>query len=229
MRIGIMPNEPTGPDAMARLTDDLQQAADEGLNAAWLAHIFGTDALTALAVIGNRVPDIDLGTAVVPTYPRHPGTMAQQARTTALAIGPGRLTLGIGLSHQVVIENLFGYSFERPTRHMKEYLSVLVPLLNGETVSYQGETLGANLAFSVPNDDRVPVLVAALGPQMLRVAGRRTDGTVLWMTGPATIRDHVAPTIGAAAALAAFAAVTLFASPARAAGDGYVRCERMAS
>ncbi|WP_024803309.1 LLM class F420-dependent oxidoreductase [Nocardia sp. BMG51109] len=199
MRIGILLNEPTGPDAFARLTDDLRQAADEGFDSAWLSHIFGVDALTALAVLGSRVPGIELGTAVVPTYPRHPGTMAQQARTAALAIGPGRLNLGIGLSHQVVIENLFGYDFGRPARHMKEYLSVLMPLLEGEPVSYQGETLSANLALSVPNEGRIPVLVAAMGTQMLKLAGRRTDGTVLWMTGPATIRDHIAPTITAAA------------------------------
>ncbi|MFJ1460754.1 LLM class F420-dependent oxidoreductase [Nocardia wallacei] len=199
MRIGILLNEPTGPDALRRITDDLAQAAEEGFDSAWLSHIFGIDALTALAVAGSQVPGIELGTAVVPTYPRHPAAMAQQARTAALAAGPGRLTLGIGLSHQVVIENMFGYGFERPARHMKEYLSILLPLLEGETVSYQGETLSANLALSVPNEGRVPVLVAAMGTQMLKLAGRRADGTVLWMTGPATIRDHIAPTITAAA------------------------------
>ncbi|WP_280368203.1 LLM class F420-dependent oxidoreductase [Nocardia wallacei] len=199
MRIGILLNEPTGPDALRRITDDLAQAAEEGFDSAWLSHIFGIDALTALAVAGSQVPGIELGTAVVPTYPRHPAAMAQQARTAALAAGPGRLTLGIGLSHQVVIENMFGYGFERPARHMKEYLSILLPLLEGETVCYQGETLSANLALSVPNEGRVPVLVAAMGTQMLKLAGRRADGTVLWMTGPATIRDHIAPTITAAA------------------------------
>ncbi|MBB5918622.1 F420-dependent oxidoreductase-like protein [Nocardia transvalensis] len=199
MRIGILLNEPTGPDALRRITDDLAQAADEGFDSAWLSHIFGIDALTALAVAGSQVPGIELGTAVVPTYPRHPGAMAQQARTAALAAGPGRLTLGIGLSHQVVIENMFGYSFDRPARHMKEYLSVLMPLLEGEQVSFSGETVSANLSLSVPNEGRVPVLVAAMGAQMLKLAGRRTDGTVLWMTGPATIRDHIAPTITAAA------------------------------
>ncbi|NNH70491.1 LLM class F420-dependent oxidoreductase [Nocardia uniformis] len=200
MRIGILLNETTGPDALSRLTDDLRQAVDEGFESAWLSHIFGIDALTALAVAGSQVPGIELGTAVVPTYPRHPAAMAQQARTTALAVGRGRLTLGIGLSHQIVIENMFGYDFGRPARHMKEYLSVLMPLLEGESVSYQGETVSANLGLTVPNEGKVPVLVAAMGTQMLKLAGRRTDGTVLWMTGPATIREHIAPTIAAAAA-----------------------------
>ncbi|WP_040835192.1 LLM class F420-dependent oxidoreductase [Nocardia brevicatena] len=200
MRIGIMLNEPSGPDGLRRLADELRRTADEGFDSAWLSHIFGADALTALAVAGSQVPGIELGTSVVPTYPRHPGALAQQARTTALAVGPGRLSLGIGLSHQIVIENMFGYDFTRPARHMKEYLSVLVPLLEGEQVSYSGESVSANLALTVGNEDRVPVLVAALGPQLLKLAGRRTDGTVLWMTGPATIRDHIAPTITAAAA-----------------------------
>ncbi|WP_067665216.1 LLM class F420-dependent oxidoreductase [Nocardia miyunensis] len=200
MRIGILLNEPTGPDALNGLTDELRRAADEGFNSAWMTHIFGVDALTALAVAGSRVAGIDIGTGVVPSYPRHPGALAQQARTTALAVGPGRLTLGLGLSHKIVIENMFGYSFERPARHMREFLSVLLPLLEDKPVSFTGETVKANLALSVPNEGRVPVLLAAMGPAMLKLAGRVTDGTVLWMTGPATVRDHIAPAITAAAA-----------------------------
>ncbi|MBF6249625.1 LLM class F420-dependent oxidoreductase [Nocardia farcinica] len=199
MRIGIMLNEHAGPDSLRLLTDELRRNADEGFDSSWLTHVFGVDALTALAVAGSRVPDIAIGTAVVPTYPRHPGALAQQARTTALAVGPDRLTLGIGLSHQMVIENMYGYDFARPVRHLREYLEVLMPLVDGQPVSFSGETVSANLQLSVPNDDRVPVLVAALGEQMLRLAGKRTDGTVLWMTGPTTIRDHIAPTITAAA------------------------------
>ncbi|MBU3062849.1 LLM class F420-dependent oxidoreductase [Nocardia sp. NEAU-G5] len=200
MRIGIQLSEPTGSDGLRALTDELRRAADEGLDSAWLANIFGVDALTALAVAGSQVPGIEIGTAVVPTYPRHPGALAQQARTAALATGPGRLTLGIGLSHRIVIENMFGYDFERPARHMKEYLSVLMPLLEGKPVAFAGETVTGNLALSVPNEGTVPVLLAAMGPAMLKLAGRATDGTVLWMTGPATIRDHIAPIITAAAA-----------------------------
>ena len=200
MRIGIQLNEPTGPDGLRALTDELRRAADEGFESAWLPNIFGVDALTALAVAGSQVPGIEIGTAVVPTYPRHPGALAQQARTAALATGPGRLTLGIGLSHRIVIENMFGYDFARPARHMREYLSVLMPLLEGKPVAYSGETVTGNLALSVPNDGPVPVVLAAMGPAMLKLAGRATDGTVLWMTGPATIRDHIAPIITAAAA-----------------------------
>ena len=201
MRIGTSQDEPAGPEALSRLRDQLQRAADDGFASAWMSNIFGLDALTALAVAGSQVPGIELGTAVVPTYPRHPAVLAQQALTTATALG-GRLTLGIGLSHKIVIEGMYGYSFDRPARHMREYLSILLPLLNGEQASFQGETMRAQIGLSTPRPRRVPVLLAALAPQMLRLAGQRADGTVLWMTGPATIRDYIVPTITQAAAAA---------------------------
>jgi 5,10-methylenetetrahydromethanopterin reductase len=198
MRIGTAQDEPAGPDALVRLRDQLQRAADDGFASAWMSNIFGLDALTALAVAGSQVAGIELGTAVVPTYPRHPAVLAQQALTTATAVG-GRLTLGIGLSHKIVIDDMYGYSFDRPIRHMREYLSILLPLLDGQPASFQGETMRAGIGLTTPRPGRVPVVLAALGPQMLRLAGQLTDGTVLWMTGPATIRDHIAPVIKAAA------------------------------
>ena len=97
---------------------------------------------------------------------------------------------------------MYGYSFDRPARHMREYLSVLLPLLDGTAVSVDGSTLSAHIALSVPRAGRVPVLLAALAPRMLALAGQQTDGTVLWMTGPATVRDYVAPAISAAASAA---------------------------
>jgi 5,10-methylenetetrahydromethanopterin reductase len=201
MRIGTSQDEPAGPEALSRLRDQVQRAADDGFASAWMSNIFGLDALTALAVAGSQVPGIELGTAVVPTYPRHPAVLAQQALTTATALD-GRLTLGIGLSHKIVIEDMYGYSFDRPARHMREYLSILLPLLDGQQASFQGETMRARIGLSTPRPGRVPVLLAALAPQMLRLAGQRTDGTVLWMTGPATIRDYIVPTIREAAAAA---------------------------
>jgi F420-dependent oxidoreductase-like protein len=186
---------------MTKLRDDLQRAADDGFTSAWLSNIFGLDALTALAVAGSQVPGIEVGTAVVPTYPRHPAALAQQARTVAAAVD-GRLVLGIGLSHKIVIDDMYGYDFGRPVLHMREYLAVLVPLLNGEPASFSGVTVRANIGLTTPSPGRVPVLVAALGPQMLRLAGEQADGTVLWMTGPVTVRDHIVPVISAAAAAA---------------------------
>ncbi|MET8776897.1 LLM class F420-dependent oxidoreductase [Nocardia sp. NPDC004654] len=199
MRIGIMLSERPGTDSLDRLAEDLAEVHAEGFSSAWLSQIFGLDALTALAVIGGRVPGIELGTAVVPSYPRHPAALAQQARTVALAIGPGRLTLGVGLSHQRVIEDVYGYDFAQPVRHMTEYVSVLAPLLAGDDVAFRGETLSAAVDLGIPNADPIPLLLAALGPRMLRLAGQRAAGTSLWMTGPKTIREHIAPTITEAA------------------------------
>lgn len=199
MRIGTSLVDTASPDALVKLTDQLRRAADDGFASAWLSNIFGIEALTSLAVAGSQVPGIEVGTAVVPTYPRHPAVLAQQALTTALALGPGRLTLGIGLSHQIVIESMYGYSFDKPARHMREYLSVLLPLLRGENVSVDGSTVSAHIGLSVGRDGPLPVLLAALAPQMLRLAGTQADGTILWMTGPATVADYIVPAITAAA------------------------------
>jgi len=176
--------------------------ASAGIETAWTSQVFGYEALTVLALIGREVPGIGLGTAVVPTYPRNPVMLAGQALTVQAATG-GRLTLGIGLSHQVVIEHVFGQSFDKPARHMREYLSILVPILEGEQVSFTGETLRAStfgpLGITAPPP---PVLVAALGKTMLAIAGRMASGTITWMTGPATIENHTVPTIRAAATAA---------------------------
>ena len=193
MRIGVSLTDPTGPDPLTALAGQIREAAGDGFSSAWISNIFGLDALTALAVAGRDVPGIELGTAVVPSYPRHPAVMAQQAITASVALG-GRLTLGIGLSHKIVIDDMYGYSFGRPARHMREYLAVLAPLLRGEPVNVTGETVRASIALTVPgHDGRVPLLLAALAPAMLKLAATQADGTVLWMTGPATVRDYVVP------------------------------------
>ncbi|GAA0932974.1 TIGR03564 family F420-dependent LLM class oxidoreductase [Nonomuraea longicatena] len=197
MRIGLFLGEPRGDDPVGALRDDLRRARDDGFPSAWISHIFGVDALTALAAAGPAVPGIEVGTAVVPTYPRHPAALAQQALTVNTAVG-GRLTLGIGLSHQVVIEDMFGYDFAKPARHMKDYLSVLVPLVKDGQVAYEGETLKAQIALGTPGRG-MQVLVAALAPRMLELAGSLADGTVLWMTGPKTVAEHVVPALTAAA------------------------------
>src|SRR6202044_3185868 len=111
-----------------------------GFTSAWLPQSTGHDALTLLAVAARSVPRLDLGTSVVPTYPRHPLMLAAQALTANQATG-GRLQLGIGLSHKMSIEPRYGLSYDRPVRHMSEYLSILMPALRGETVDFAGETL----------------------------------------------------------------------------------------
>src|SRR5580704_8853625 len=179
---------------------ELQRLADAGFAHAFASQIFGPDALTLLAVAGSQVPRIELGTGVVPVYPRHPMMLAQQALTVQAATDD-RLILGIGLSHQVVVEGMWGMSFDKPYAYMREYLDSLMPMLRGETVSSAGERVTTN-AFTpvgVRGVAAPPVLVAALGTSMLKMAGRVADGTITWMTGTGTIADHIVPTIAAAA------------------------------
>lgn len=199
MRMGMMIGEGSGSspglDGLVERARDLEA---RGFATAWMAHIFGLDAIGALAIVGRETERIELGTAVVPTYPRHPLIMAQQALTTQAASG-GRFVLGIGLSHRVVIENLLGLSYERRAKHMREYLSVLGPLLEGKNVSYQGDEYRVQAGLQVPGATPVPILVAALGPAMLKIAGEQARGTLLWMTGPRTIESHTAPRLRAAA------------------------------
>jgi len=197
MRIGIFGGD-TANGPIDAIVDAARAAADDGFASFWLPQIFGMDALTALAVAGREVPGIELGTAVVPTYPRHPAMLAAQALTTQAIIG-GRLALGIGLSHQVVIESMFGLSFDKPARHMREYLEILVPLVRSGSVSFAGETLTGHVGLDVKGATPFPILVAALGTKMLELAGTVADGTVTWMTGPATIESHIVPTITVAA------------------------------
>lgn len=198
MRLGLF----LFPSAIDNAIADIRQANDDGFTSVWCPQIFGFDTLTILAIVGREVPDIELGTAVVPTYPRHPMALAQQALTTNSACG-GRLALGIGLSHQIVIENMLGYSFEKPAIHMRDYLSILVPLLNERKVSYDGPSLIGRGQLSVPPDTPAPaVLIAALAPLMLKLAGTLASGTVTWMTGPRTVESHINPTMRAAAAQA---------------------------
>ncbi len=198
MRIGIFGGEPASIDAAV---DGAREAAEQGFSGYWVSQIFGFDSLSVLSIVGREVPGIELGTGVVPTYPRHPMMLAQQALTVQAASG-GRLVLGIGLSHQIVIENMFGLSFEKPVRHMREYLSILMPLIQTGSVSFTGETLSASATISVPGSSPCPVMVAALGPKMLELAGTLADGTMTWMTGPDTLAALTVPTITKAAAAA---------------------------
>ena len=173
------------------------QIEADGFAGAWLPSM-GHDAMTVLALAGPRTERIELGTYVVPTYTRHPVPMAQQALATQIASG-GRFTLGLGLSHQVVIEDSWGLDFSRPVGHMREYLSVLQPLLRGEQVDFEGEHFRVHSQLEFADAQPISLIVAALGPQMLRVAGRLADGTALWLAGPKWIEQVVIPEMGGGA------------------------------
>ena len=188
--------------AATGLMGQVQQAVDaenDGFDSFWSAQVAGVDALTLFALAGQRTERIRMGTAVVPTFQRHPVMLAQQALTANAATG-GRIDLGIGLSHRPTVEERWGLPFERPARHMSEYLSVLRSLVDDGGVRFEGEIFRVNADIDVPDAASFPILVAALAPRMLRIAGRQADGTVTWMVGPRTLRAHVAPRISAAAA-----------------------------
>ena len=212
MRIGLSGTGLIRHASIERITTDLQQAADEGFTSYWIADhpSGGFDALTALAIAGQSVPGIELGTAIVPTFPRHPMALAAQALTVGQALG-GRLTLGIGLSHISMMAEL-GIPFEKPIRHLREYLSVLLPLLDDGQVDFHGELYSTTATIFQKAENPPSVLVAALGPQALKVAGRMAAGTTLAWVGPKTIREHIVPTITAAAEAAGRPAPRIAAS-----------------
>ena len=198
MRLGVM----IGADGTNNTIDDVigvgKSAEAAGLDNVWLANIFGFDAITTLALMGRETKRIGLGTAVTPTYPRHPTAIAQQALTTAAATN-NRFTLGIGLSHQVVIETMLGMSYDKPAKHMREYLSVLMPLARGEQANFEGEQYTVRgVALDIPGAERMPVVIAGLGPVMLQLAAQLADGTNTWMVGPKTMEEHIKASLHAA-------------------------------
>jgi 5,10-methylenetetrahydromethanopterin reductase len=177
-------------------------AATEGFGSIWFPQTAGLDVLTALAVAAAKVPGIRLGTAVVPIQGRHPIPLAQQALTVADAAGPGRFTLGVGVTHAVVSEGWYGIPYHDVVALCEEELEALDGFLSTRRqADVEGVYLTARLTLSVPVA-QPGLVVAALGPKMLRLAGRYSDGTVTWMTGPKTLASQVVPQITAAAAKA---------------------------
>jgi F420-dependent oxidoreductase-like protein len=202
MKIGIGIGDIAGaPADVNGIIAQAQRAEADGFASGWFANIFGFDAIMLAALCARETTRIELGTAVVPTFPRHPLAMAQQAMT-AQAMAGGRFTLGIGLSHQVVIETMLGLSFAKPFTHMREYLAVLAPLMRTGSAMHQGEEYRVAASLNVPGGQPCQILVAALAPKMLALTGAEADGTITWMTGPKTIREHTVPRISEAAAKA---------------------------
>lgn len=194
------PDDPLGFDSLSTAID---AAARSGFERVWLPQLppipglAAWDALTALAVAGARTPGIELGTAVVVAQTQHPFILARQALTAAAATG-GRLILGIGVSHRWVVSDIFGYDFSAPAAYLREYLQVLLPALDGEPVDHHGPRITAVGQFDLPTASP-PVITAALGPRMLRIAGELTDGTITTWAGPKAVEGHIIPTITAAA------------------------------
>lgn len=212
MRIGMNGTALVQRASVERVIEHALQAERAGFSSYWLAEhpSGGFDALTVLALVGQQVQGIELGTAIVPSMPRHPMVLAGQATTVSNAIG-GRLALGIGLSHAPMMAEL-GIGFDKPIRHLREYLSILIPLLREGRVAFDGETLSCHAKMFRKPDAHCPVIVAALGPQALKVAGAMADGTTLAWVGPKTIAEHIVPRIREAADAAQRAAPRVIAT-----------------
>jgi 5,10-methylenetetrahydromethanopterin reductase len=207
------------PSSPAEVVADARAAEDEGFDTAWSVHFSRAyDALTTLAVAGTVTSRINLGVGIVPTYPRHPLALAQQA-ATAQAFCGGRLTLGVGVSHRPVIEGLHGLPYTAPAAHMREYLQILEPLLRGEEVHHAGEHFRVDGGIAVPGTSPVSVVVGALSPRMVRAAGELSDGTVTWLAGPRTLDGSIVPVLTAAAAAAGRPAPRVIAAVAVAVTD----------
>ncbi len=201
MRIGSMLSMPGDDSGVRKMVERAVRAEGAGFASAWLPQVGTVDALTVLALAGNETSRLELGTAVIPTYPRHPTSLALQALSVQDATG-NRLALGIGLSHRFMIENSLGLDYSRPIPHTREYLTVLQGLLRGELVDFQGEEFRVRYQVTLGGVQAPPVLVAALGPDMLRLCGRLAEGTITWMGGIPYLRDVAVPTMSAAAAKA---------------------------
>ena len=179
MKIAMFYGGPGDVDSQVRAVQDYEA---QGFDGVFFGTVTGADAMTVIALAGQKTSRIELGTSVVPTYLRHPTAMAMQALATQAATG-GRFTLGIGPSHKPFVEGMLGIPYDRPAVHTREYLSVLRPLLNSEPVSFRGEFFNVNGQVRVPGATAPQVLISALAPVMLRIAGELADGTITWMAG----------------------------------------------
>jgi F420-dependent oxidoreductase-like protein len=203
MRIGLMigPERGRYRQKVARLVADAEAAEQAGFASIWVPQVPGDfDALTAITLMGQATGRIELGTAVLPIQTRHPIAMAQEALSNQAVCG-GRFTLGLGTSHHWVIEDMLGLSYERPAHQMRNYLEVLNAALRGPgPVDVENDGYRVHSPIDVTDLDRTPVLLAALAPVMLRLAGQHASGTILWMANERAVADHVVPRITKAAA-----------------------------
>ena len=197
IRIGLGMGDGGGA-SIDELVARCQRAEESGFATLWFANIFGFDAMTLAALVGRETRTVEIGTAVAPTHSRHPVYMAQQALSTQAA-ARGRFVLGLGPSHQLVIENLLGLSYAHPARHMREYVTVVKQLIDTGKTSFQGTQYRVNASLSVKTDRPCPVLIGGLGPLKRRIAGELADGTLTWMTGARALGGTLVPEIRAAA------------------------------
>jgi F420-dependent oxidoreductase-like protein len=198
MRIGI-----TGGGSTAdRIIQQAVDAEADGFSSLWYASAVFGDPLVAMALAGRATSTIELGTSVLQTYTCHPVLQANRGASTAAAMGRPGLTIGVGPSHAPAIEGAYGLSYDHVGAHTEEYVTVLGSLLRGEGIDHRGEHFRVNIPAVAPLPQPVSVMLSALAPRLLRVAGELTDGTILWMANARSIEGHVAPRIQAAATAA---------------------------
>jgi len=202
MRIGLMlgPERGRYRHKVAQLVADAEAAEQAGFTSIWVPQIPGDfDALTAITLMGHATERIELGTAVLPIQTRHPIAMAQEVLSNQ-EVCEGRFTLGLGVSHHWVIEGMLGLPYERPAHQMRSYLEVLNAALRGPgSVDVENAVYRVHSPMDVTDRGPNPVLLAALGPVMLRLAGEHASGTILWLADERAIADHVVPRITKAA------------------------------
>ena len=200
MRIGLFPGARRETAVLRVTLEQVIKAEADGFDSICFPQLpnLGYDVLSIIALAGVQTSRIELGTAVIPTFPIHPLALAKQALTTQVACG-GRLTLGLGLSHRPAIEDMMGLSYHSPARHMREYVTVVRSLIDEGRADFEGRAFNMKAELTVPESSPCPIIIAALAPRMLRLAGEMADGTVTWMAGVKTIDSHIAPRIQAAA------------------------------
>ena len=197
MRIGVTARGST-PD---ELVEHARQAEADGFSSVWYSHLLLGDPLAAMVLAGRATSSIELGTAVLQTYPCHPLLQANRASSASAAMGRSGLTIGLGPSHKHTVEDVYGLSYDHPGRNTEEYVRIFDELMRGEKVEFDGSDWSVRSADRmVPSPHSTGVLLAALSPRLLRLAGTYTDGTIMWMATPAAVESHVVPKIRQAAA-----------------------------
>ena len=196
MRIGVF-SDPFAT-TMEQMEEDVALVQRSKSHTYWMSQTWRFDSLTLIPTLARTAPNAEFATSVVQSYLRHPMALALQALTVS-ELTKGHLTLGIGLAHKPVIEGVFEIPFDKPARHMREYLNIVQPLLEHKSVDFSGETVSYHGKLQVSGAPSCQVMLAALGPKMLELCGSRTQGTITWMTGANTIADYIKPTIDKAA------------------------------
>jgi F420-dependent oxidoreductase-like protein len=204
VRIGLYIST-DGATPMDRLLARFERAEAQGFATAWVGQVLEHDALTLLALAARATQRIELGSWVVPAPLRHPGVLAQQAASVQAA-SAGRLVLGVGVGHEEVVTRRFGVPWPRPAAFLREYLDVLLPLLDGRPAEHAGRHFRVSLRLELPGVPRPPVLLAALGPALLALAGSAADGAAIWLGSPRFLHELAIPRVTSAARAAGRAA-----------------------